>query len=130
MIELTDLAPVAVRDRVRGTLTGWLAPAVVGSPEQDVFAILDLATVESDLLCHLDDARPTGDLLSRLGPARHPDGVRSVHPLRPDRLGLVLRLQHVGWYHDLQLAFDTPVSHPDQLPAQIEALLTRARAAA
>lgn len=53
MIELTDLAPTAVRDRVRGrgTLTGWLVPvgqatATAEGRGGELFAQLDLVAVE------------------------------------------------------------------------------------
>ncbi|MFC5924177.1 DUF2470 domain-containing protein [Micromonospora vulcania] len=52
MIEVTDLAPTPVRDRVRGraTLTGWLSPAEADSTgravDDDVVTVLDLATAE------------------------------------------------------------------------------------
>ncbi|MBQ0905555.1 DUF2470 domain-containing protein [Micromonospora sp. U21] len=53
MIEVTDLAPTPVRNRVRGrgTLTGWLAPTAGDTPgydssDDDLVAVLDLATAE------------------------------------------------------------------------------------
>ncbi|MCG5449340.1 DUF2470 domain-containing protein [Micromonospora sp. NBC_00362] len=88
MVEVTDLAPTPVRDRVRGraTLTGWLATeADTTGSDQELVTVLDLATaeltvdgrtacvdpdefataqpdplaaVEADLLCHLDHHHP------------------------------------------------------------------------
>ncbi|MBG6105395.1 hypothetical protein IW249_005809 [Micromonospora vinacea] len=88
MVEVTDLAPTPVRERVRGRarLTGWLvAEAAPTGSDQDLVTVLDLATaeltadgrttgidadefataqpdplaaVEADLLCHLDHHHP------------------------------------------------------------------------
>ncbi|MER7586035.1 DUF2470 domain-containing protein [Micromonospora sp. NPDC127501] len=88
MVEVTDLAPTPVRDRVRGraTLTGWLvSEAVTTGIDQELVTVLDLAAaeltvdghttcvdpdefaaalpdplaaVEADLLCHLDHHHP------------------------------------------------------------------------
>ncbi|MEV6692964.1 DUF2470 domain-containing protein [Micromonospora sp. NPDC051196] len=50
IIELTDLVPTPVRDRVRGrgTLSGWLTPAALGEagPVGDLRVVLDLANAE------------------------------------------------------------------------------------
>lgn len=154
MVEVTDLAPTPVRDRVRGraTLTGWLATETVAAGnDQELATVLDLATaeltadghticidadqfasaqpdplaaVEADLLCHLDHHHPhTVEGLSRLIPARHLQGVRQVRPVRLDRHGVVLRLELSRGDRDVRLSFPTPLRHPDQLGAQIEALL-------
>ncbi|MGI5520185.1 DUF2470 domain-containing protein [Micromonospora sp. CA-259024] len=88
MVEVTDLAPTPVRDRVRGraTFTGWLVTeAAATGIDQELVTVLDLATaeltvdghttcvdadefaaaqpdplaaVEADLLCHLDHHHP------------------------------------------------------------------------
>ncbi|WP_425774943.1 DUF2470 domain-containing protein [Micromonospora sp. DT228] len=156
MIEVTDLAPIPVRNRVRarGRLTGWLVTeaAATGS-DQDLAVVLDLATAEltvdgrtrgvdpevfaaaqpdpladaeADLLCHLDHHHPrTVERLCRLVPGRHLQGVRQVRPVRLDRHGVVLRLELASGDRDVRLNFRTPLRHPDQLGAQIEALLRR-----
>jgi hypothetical protein len=154
MIELTDLAPTRVRDRVRdrATLTGWLTPA--SAEDGEVLATLDLATaelitrrgavqvdpddfaaarpdplaeLEAELLCHLDDHHPrTVELLSRLLPAHRLLGVRVVRPLALDRWGIVLRLEHASRDSDVRLDFLMPLSQPAQLADQVEALLARA----
>lgn len=154
MVEVTDLAPTPVRDRVRGraTLTGWLVTETATTGiDQELLTVLDLATaeltvdgrtacvdadefaaaqpdplaaVEADLLCHLDHHHPrTVEGLSRLIPARHLQGVRQVRPVRLDRHGVVLRLELSRGDRDVRLTFRTPLRHPDELGAQIEALL-------
>ncbi|MCO1597025.1 DUF2470 domain-containing protein [Micromonospora sp. RHAY321] len=159
MIEVTDLAPTPVRDRVRarGTLTGWLSPASIDrdAEEGQLVTVLDLATAElsttegtttidpidfvtarpdplaateAELLCHLDHHHPhTVERLCRLVDPHRLHGVRMVRPLRLDRHGLVLRLELVNGDRDIRLRFPAPVRHPDQLGAQIEALLRQAR---
>lgn len=154
MVEVTDLAPTPVRNRVRGrgTLTGWLASETVATAnDQELVALLDLATAEltvegrttsvdpdafaaarpdplaaaeADLLCHLDHHHPqTVERLCRLIPTRHLQDVRQVRPVRLDRHGVVLRLETAGGDRDVRLSFGAPLRHPDQLGAQIEALL-------
>ncbi|MEO3769141.1 DUF2470 domain-containing protein [Micromonospora sp. B9E7] len=157
MVEVTDLAPTPVRNRVRGrgTLTGWLAiePATTES-DQGLVAVLDLATAEltvdgrttgvdpdafaaarpdplaaaeADLLCHLDHHHPqTVERLCRLVPARQLQGVRQVRPVRLDRHGVVLRLELARGDRDVRLSFGAPLRHPDQLGAEIKALLHQA----
>ncbi|MCN0180851.1 DUF2470 domain-containing protein [Salinispora arenicola] len=51
VLEITDLAPTPVRDRVRGrcTLSGWLAPVTISdtrNDDEDLTVALDLAAVE------------------------------------------------------------------------------------
>jgi hypothetical protein len=154
MIEVTDLAPVPARDRVRGrgTLTGSLTPT---QPREDelgatlALAAAELttadraepvepaefaaarpdpfATTEAGLLCHLNDHHPrTVEQLSRLIPADQLHGVRRIHPLRLDRHGLVLRLEFARRDRDVRLCFPTSVDDPCQLGTQIDALLARA----
>ncbi|WP_435821373.1 DUF2470 domain-containing protein [Micromonospora parva] len=158
MIEVTDLAPIPVRDRVRarGRFTGWLATeATTTGSEKDLAVVLDLATAEltvagrttcvdpyafataqpdplaaaeADLLCHLDHHHPhTVERLCRLIPGHHLRGVRRVRPIRLDRHGVVLRLELSRGDRDVRLNFRAPLRHPDQLGAEIEALLRHGR---
>lgn len=160
MIEVTDLAPTPVRDRVRarGTLTGWLSPADTidcDAEDNQLVTVLDLATAElttsegttaidptdfttaqpdplaateAELLCHLDHHHPhTVERLCRLVDPHQLHGVRMVRPVRLDRHGLVLRLELLSCDRDIRLGFPAPVRHPDQLGAQIDALLRQSR---
>ncbi|MEU1361882.1 DUF2470 domain-containing protein [Micromonospora zamorensis] len=97
------------------------------SVDPDAFAAArpdPLAAAEADLLCHLDHHHPqTVERLCRLIPTRHLQDVRQVRPVRLDRHGVVLRLETAGGDRDVRLSFGAPLRHPDQLGAQIEALL-------
>jgi hypothetical protein len=156
MIEVTDLAPVPTRDRVRGrgALTGWLIPAESHHGEHELAAELALAAAElvtgdgtepvepaefaaarpdpfaaaeAGLLCHLNDHHPrTVEQLSRLIPAEQLHGVRGIQPLRLDRHGLVLRLEFARQDRDVRLHFSTPLDDPCRLGTEIDALLARA----
>ncbi|GAA1790389.1 DUF2470 domain-containing protein [Planosporangium flavigriseum] len=113
MIELTDVAPVAVRNRVRcrATLTGWLSsgddPAVTSGAEQ--LAVLDLAAAElvephgaTDIgPADFASARPDplavaeAELLCHLVDG-HPQAIESLSRLvPPHRLHGVRRIQPV-----------------------------------
>lgn len=156
MIEVTDLAPTPVRDRVRAraTLTGRLTPASAGTRDGELLAVLALATAElvtadgtesieptafsaarpdplaaseATLLCHLNDRhRDIVEALSRLLPAHYLHGARAVHPLRLDRHGIVLRLESAHRDRDVRLNFRTPLREPNELGNQIQALLAPA----
>jgi hypothetical protein len=157
VIEVIDLAPISVRDRIRarGTLSGLLTPAGVGTDVDEMFAIFDflsaelvvnghsqpvapdsfaaaqpdpLASVEASLLCHLNDHhQPAVKLLTRLIPTQELYGVEVVRLLRLDRFGVVLRLEFTGQDRDIGLNFHTPLDHRHELNAAMEALLARAR---
>ena len=120
-VEFTDVAPVAVPDRVRARvlLGGWLSAAGDGSvPGALCFATAEaeleyegrtvevdpddlaraepdpLAATEAEILTHLADAHNDAvELLAQLVPVRLLTGVTRVDPLRLDRYGIVLRLQ-------------------------------------
>ncbi|MGP3980127.1 DUF2470 domain-containing protein [Streptomyces sp. KR80] len=152
VVEFTDIAPTAVRDRVRArlTLAGYLtaiddepgalrfntARAALAEAGQVTAIGLDelalarpdpLATYEADLLTHLDTTRTdTAARLSRLVPARLLLGVTRVRPVRLDRYGLVLRLERTTTHDDARLAFPSPVSHPGQAMRQMRSLLAQA----
>lgn len=152
-IEITDIAPVAMRDRIRAraAIDGQLSVcdrdplvavldlagaelaerdgAVSIDPAQFARAEPDLlASRESELLCHLVDAH--ADLvawLSRLVPAERLNGVRRVHPLRVDRFGVVLRLEFPGRDRDARLPFTHPLGTVEEAPGRMLELLARAR---
>ncbi|MEV4766554.1 DUF2470 domain-containing protein [Micromonospora chokoriensis] len=114
MVEVTDLAPTPVRDRVRGrgTLTGWLVTeAELTAGDQEPVAVLDLATAEltvdghtthvdpdafatarpdplatseADLLCHLDHHHP--QTVERLCRLVPARQLQGVRRVRPVRL--------------------------------------------
>jgi hypothetical protein len=158
ILKFTDIAPTAVRDRVRArvTLSGWLAP--VGRPSEtpgvDVrldFAHAELATAEgtvnvgldeltlacadplavyeADMLTHLIDVHSDElALLTRLVDPRLVQGVLRVLPLAMDRYGVTLRLEHVGAHHDVRLPFSAPLSDAAQAGGRVRELLAAARA--
>lgn len=153
-IELTDLAPTQVRDRVRGraALVGWLTLAgqdpdgtVTADFEPAVAEIIDragstyvdldeyltarpdpLATVEADLLCHLDTHPPLVDSLARLVPPHHLHGVHRIRLLALDRWGVVLRLETAAADRDVRLPFAEPVRLPEQVDDRLRTLVARA----
>ncbi|MFE5814708.1 DUF2470 domain-containing protein [Streptomyces sp. NPDC056479] len=152
LVEFTDVAPVAVRERVRARLTlgGWLTAlgpkAVVFHPARAVLTDADgtsvigldeltlaapdpLATHEAEMLARLDAAHAdTVAPLARLLPARQRLGATDVRPLRLDRHGLVLRLEAPASHLDVRLPFAAPATHPGEAVRQIHALLAQATA--
>ncbi|GIJ65548.1 DUF2470 domain-containing protein [Virgisporangium ochraceum] len=151
IVEITDVSPVAMRNRIRaratfagglrsttGTTTHFdLAAADLTergvtthvSPAEFVAAAPDLlATREAALLCHLVDAH--ADLvswLSRLVPVERLHGVTRVHPLHLDRFGIVLRLEFPSRDRDVRLPFGQPVRTVEDAPSRMLELLARAR---
>jgi hypothetical protein len=150
LIEITDVSPVAMRNRIRGraTFAGGLRPCgtttffdLVGadlierdvtthvSPAEFAAAVPDLlADREAALLCHLVDAH--ADLvswLSRLVPIERLHGVTRVHPLHLDRFGIVLRLEFPSHDRDVRLPFGQPVATVEDAPSRMLELLARAR---
>jgi hypothetical protein len=156
VVDLTDIAPVAMRHRIRARLTiaGWLTAATPQSPagalrftpvtarlvdgaderatDLDGEAMMaaepdPLADTEADLLCHLADAhRDAVDHLTRLLPAERLQGVRAVFPLGMDRYGIVLRLEDIRCDRDARLAFRAPLRTAADAPAKMLDLLRRA----
>lgn len=155
-LEMTDIAPTPVRDRLRArvTVTGLLASpfdedagstcmefgqAVLEDSRGRSFVTLDalqetppdpLATSEAAMLTHLlDDHGESVPLLLRLvRPRPERDMLRAV-PVALDRYGMTLRLEHPRTHRDARLPFSTPVTHPDQAASRIQALLATARRA-
>jgi hypothetical protein len=151
VIEITDVSPVAMRNRIRAraTLAGGLRPTSKTmtcfdlataeltergvtthvSPAEFAAAAPDLlASREAALLCHLVDAH--ADLvswLSRLVPVERLHGVTRVHPLHLDRFGIVLRLEFPSRERDVRLPFGQPVRAVEDAPSRMLELLARAR---
>ena len=151
VVEVTDVSPVAMRNRIRAraTFIGGLRPhrgttthfdmTTVELTERGVtthvppaeFAAAEpdlLATREAALLCHLVDAH--ADLvswLSRLVPVERLHGVTRVHPLHLDRFGIVLRLEFPSRDRDVRLPFSQPVRAVEDAPGRMLELLARAR---
>ncbi|GAA4042006.1 DUF2470 domain-containing protein [Streptomyces shaanxiensis] len=152
LVEFTDIAPVAVRDRVRARLTlgGWLtalgpkalvfntARAVLTEDDGTTTIVLDeltlaspdpLATHEAEMLARLDAAHAdTVAPLTRLLPPRLQLGASDVRPLRLDRHGLVLRVETPDAHHDARLPFAAQATHPGEAVRQFHLLLARATA--
>ncbi|MFI1467128.1 DUF2470 domain-containing protein [Streptomyces wuyuanensis] len=156
-LELTDIAPTPVRDRLRArvTVTGLLAApydassgestcmefgqaviedsagrAVVTLHELQATELDPIATCEAAMLTHLMDSH--GELVTRLlrlVPALPEGAVVRAIPVAMDRYGVTLRLEHPDSHHDVRLSFPTPIYDIDQATPQIHALLAAARRA-
>ncbi|MEJ8655501.1 DUF2470 domain-containing protein [Streptomyces sp. MS1.AVA.4] len=156
LLQFTDIAPVAVRDRIRArvTLSGRLTPADVQSApdvlvlrleavrvtiERDGLAEdvrLDevglartdpLAAEEAGMLNHLDrDHHDVVAGLSRLADARVLRDARHVRPLALDRYGITLRCEYARGHHDIRIPFPVPVRDAAGIGAQIDRLLSQA----
>lgn len=157
LVEFTDIAPVAVRDRVRArvTLSGWLtrsgqdaatdvdlrldaARVTLATQEVTVKVGLDelvlarpdpLAVDEDSLLTHLTDAHQ--DAVTRLTRLADPwllHGAVRVLPLAVDRYGITLRCEYARNQRDLRLPFPAPVREASQVGEQIQLLLAAAQA--
>lgn len=147
-IEVTDVAPVAVRDRVRGrvTVAGWLSPerehlrfepahAALTQASTTTLVTADdiaaastdpLSAVEAEFLTHLDHSHTDEvALLTRLLSRRHLQSAQRVRPLSLDRYGLVLRIERVRSHVDARLPFPRPLRTPDELGPAMHYLLAR-----
>ncbi|KUO09015.1 DUF2470 domain-containing protein [Streptomyces sp. DSM 15324] len=152
VLEFADVAPVPVRNRVRGRLwlAGWFAPeddhlvlratrvvlkqaggAVVVDRDEFAGARPDpLATAEAQLLTHLADAHPDAvERLTRLVRHESLHGAVRVQPLAVDRHGLTLRIERARAHGDVRLPFHAPADDVGQLAERMHVLLTRASAA-
>ncbi|MET9429173.1 MULTISPECIES: DUF2470 domain-containing protein [unclassified Streptomyces] len=158
LVEFTDIAPTAVRERVRArvTLSGWLTP-VAPAPDADTVGLrldaaratletaegvlhvgLDeivltapdpLATHEPAMLIHLADSHPEAvERLTRLIDPHRLQGVVRVLPLALDRYALTLRLEHPRGHHDVRLPFPRPMRNADEAGDRLQELLATARA--
>ncbi|MEU6477521.1 DUF2470 domain-containing protein [Streptomyces sp. NPDC047017] len=154
-LELTDIAPTPVRERLRArvTVTGLLGAPYDPASEQSTCmefgqAVLEdgrsrtyvtlqeleattpdpLATREAGMLTHLlDEHRELVPLLLRLVRPLPVSGVQRVLPVRIDRYGLTLRLEYPHTHRDARLPFKAPVRHIDHVGPQIHGLLAAAR---
>ncbi|MFF3687040.1 DUF2470 domain-containing protein [Streptomyces sp. NPDC002187] len=149
LLEFTDIAPTAVRDRVRArvTVSGWLTPAdgddgplrldtarvTLRTPAEVVDVGLDemtltepdpLAIEEAAMLTHLADAHKdmvTG-LLALAGP-RMPRGMTRAVPLALDRHGITLRCEYTSGHYDLRFLFPVTARDAAEAGEQILQLL-------
>ncbi|WP_369360705.1 DUF2470 domain-containing protein [Streptomyces sp. cg2] len=153
-LELTDIAPTSVRDRLRarvtvaGLLTAPYNPhsdkstclefgqAVLEDTSERTYVTLreveeaeldPLAKSEAEMLTHLVDAHSeiVPLLLRLVRPV--PNGVLRALPVAMDRYGITLRLEHPHTFHDVRLPFTTPLTQIEQAAPQIHALLATAR---
>jgi Protein of unknown function (DUF2470) len=156
VLEWTDVAPLAVRERVRGQvrITGRLHPP---EPEDDdtvgmlleprqitlstegfttlvdpagvVAAEADpVAPFETALLLHLhEEHRDQVAALTRLVHTRLLLGVTRVTPYALDRYGIVLRLEYHRAHCDVRLAFAEPLTDVDQVGQRIHTLAAHSR---
>ncbi|MFF4172301.1 DUF2470 domain-containing protein [Streptomyces sp. NPDC001744] len=154
-LELTDIAPTPVRERLRArvTLTGILdapyEPGATRSACMELGQVLledadgrafvplgelraaepdPMAVREAAVLTHLaDDHAELVPLLLRLvRPRPDRDMVRAL-PVALDRHGITLRLEHPASHQDVRLSFPTPVTDAGQFGSRVHALLSAAR---
>ncbi|MEW2635641.1 DUF2470 domain-containing protein [Streptomyces sp. NPDC048389] len=156
LLEFTDIAPTALRDRVRArvTISGWLAPGGAGDGDTlrldlarvtlrtaagsrdvalDEFALADpdpLAVEEAAMLTHLCDAHEdmVADLVVLAG-SRLPHGVVRTLPLAVDRYGISLRCEYREGHCDLRLLFPATARDAAEAGEQVRRLLTTPRCA-
>ncbi|MFE5211589.1 DUF2470 domain-containing protein [Streptomyces sp. NPDC056600] len=157
-VELTDIAPTPVRDRLRArvSLTGVTAGpfdpdgdgsacvllhhAVIKDVDGHTFVPWGqletaepdpLATCEASLLHHLAGAH--ADHVAELARLVVPDAERDrpvrVLPVRLDRYGVTLRLERAAAWNDVRLPFPTPADDPSEVGVRILALLSAGRGA-
>ncbi|MFJ7250450.1 DUF2470 domain-containing protein [Kitasatospora sp. NPDC098652] len=156
VLDVTDVSPVAVRDRIRArlTLAGRLhlahladdglsvhlrvdvAHAVLATPygtgaltaaDLALAAPDPLARHEAALLTHLaDDHADALDLLTRLLDPALLTHGPDIRPLALDRHGLVLRLDHSHGHRDVRLVFPEPARDTEDFGHRMHELLTAA----
>ncbi|MEU9045395.1 MULTISPECIES: DUF2470 domain-containing protein [unclassified Kitasatospora] len=157
VLDVTDVAPVAVRDRVRArlTLAGRLhlahladdslsvhlrvdvAHAVLATPYgTGAVTAADLALAAPDpmarheaaMLTHFaDDHADALEVLTRLLDPVLLARNPDVRPLALDRHGLVLRLDHPDGHRDVRLVFPEPARDTEDLGHRMHDLLAAAR---
>lgn len=149
MLEISDPAPVPVRDRVRArvrlcgeaarsnqTAHGIHIQPVSVHFESDGATVAvnpvdlwraepdPLALAEAGLLGHLDSCHPeTMDLLARLIPDELRARARRIAPVALDRSGIVLRVEHTSGHTDLRLAFTRDITDASEAADAMAALL-------
>lgn len=153
VLDFTEVAALALRDRVRARLTmvGCAtrsdgAPGTWTVAAERIFlragrtaAFLDaaayaaaapdpLAAWQDELVRHLgQDHIEVVTALCRLLPARELQGVLRVLPSGLDRYGVTLRVERLHGASDVRVAFAAPLAHPQELAAAMGALLVAAR---
>ncbi|MEU8510626.1 DUF2470 domain-containing protein [Kitasatospora sp. NPDC048722] len=157
VLDVTDVSPVAVRDRVRGrlSLAGRLRPAHLADDGLGVHLLVDaahavlstpygtgavtaaelalvtpdpLARTEAGLLTHLaDDHADALAVLTRLLDPALLTGHPAVRPLALDRYGLVLRLDHPHGHRDVRLVFPEPATDTEDFGHRMHDLLAAAQ---
>ncbi|HJD79943.1 DUF2470 domain-containing protein [Kitasatospora aureofaciens] len=157
VLDVTDVSPVAVRDRIRArlTLAGrlhlahladdglsvhlWVdvAHAVLATPYgTGALTAADLALATPDplarheaaLLTHLaDDHADALELLTGLLDPALLTHHPAVRPLALDRHGLVLRLDHSHGHRDVRLVFPEPACDTEDFGHRMHELLTAAQ---
>ncbi|MFI6937699.1 DUF2470 domain-containing protein [Streptomyces sp. NPDC050418] len=154
-LEFTDIAPTAVRARLRArlTVTGVLeAPFRPGATdsfcmeygqavletggERSFVSLRELHAVEPDplagaepaMLTHLAHGHPElVTLLLRLVRPHPQPGLQRALPLALDRYGITLRLEYPRTHTDVRLPFPTSIQNPEEVRPRIHALLDAAR---
>lgn len=155
VLEFTDVAPTAVRDRVRARvlLAGWLLPegehagtdgsrcmeferavleragerTTVGLRELMEAETDPLATCEAGMLTHMtDDHGDLVDVLLGLVEPGRAAAARRALPLAIDRYGITLRLEYADGHEDFRLGFASPVRDADQAGDRIRTLVDSA----
>jgi hypothetical protein len=149
--ELTQLAAVPARDRVRTRLSlgGWLRAEPldtslrlrvvevvvedadgaweVGADEYRAARPDCLARLESEHLLHLGSRHPDAvTLLARLVGNGALQGAVRVLPLGLDRYGLVLRVERIRGFLDVRLPFASPVRRAEDVGEAMRRLLALA----
>ncbi|MFD8073423.1 DUF2470 domain-containing protein [Streptomyces sp. NPDC059718] len=157
LVEFTDLAPTAVRDRVRArvSLAGFLTPAEIQDAPEVLVLRLDparaaierdgttagvdldelaaaqtdpLAIEETALLTHLD--RDHSDVIAQLGRLLDRNVLQDVVHLRPialDRHGLTLRCEYARGHQDVRVAFHSPARSAADIGQRVAHLMALAR---
>jgi hypothetical protein len=153
LVEVAEAAAVPVRSRILARLrvagravgaadgAGQVSvrPAAVTLEESGITAAVDVAAFdaarpdplgcfEASFLSHLDAAHPDAvAALTRLVDPRRLYGVVRVWPLRLDRFGVVLRLEHLRRDQDVRLPFADPAVTADEARAGLHALVEAGR---
>ncbi|OAR26960.1 DUF2470 domain-containing protein [Streptomyces sp. ERV7] len=155
LLEFTDVAATAVRDRIRAkvTISGWLTPAGGGHDEGrlrldtarvtlrttagsldvglDEVALAEpdpLAVDEAAMLTHLADAH--GDMVAELvirAGSQLPPGILRTAPLALDRHGITLRCEYRRGHCDLRFPFPATARDTAEAGEQVRQLLTAPR---
>ncbi|MFB7592205.1 DUF2470 domain-containing protein [Streptomyces sp. NPDC056169] len=154
-LELTDIAPTAVRERLRArvTVTGLLGSdyaddaaestcmefgqALLEDAEGRTYVTLDalhaadpdpVASSEAAMLTHLVDGHAElVPLLLRLVRPRPDRRLVRALPVALDRYGITLRMEYPVGHRDARLPFPTPVTDIGEAGPRIHALLAAAR---